>query len=701
MPRLRPAHIALVALAAACGGMWRSADAVTAARAYDVRILRDTFGVPHVRGHTDADAAFGVAYAHAEDDWTTLEQVFASTRARSAALTGIDGAGVDYVMHLLRVREDVAAKARADIDADTWKLVEGYAAGINYYAARHPDEVSRVVRDLLPMTGADVIAGFVLKSPFFYGFDAVLNALVNNTPIPHALDEKGSNAWAIAPSRSGDGVTRLLSNSHQPWTGAVAWYELSAHSDEGLDFAGANFPGSPLPLLGHNASLGWTNTVNKPDLIDVYRLRINPKDKNQYWFDGAWHDLERERVWLHIKFGPLVVPVPRMTYRSVHGPVIRNDSGTFAVRYAGIGDVRPVAQYYHLTKARTWDEWRAVMRMQAIPATNFIYADRTGRIAYVYNALFPRRRPGYDWRGILPGDTSATLWNGYLPFDSIPQYVNPRAGYLFNSNNTPFVATSPRDALHAADFPEWMGIERGMTNRAQRQVELLDSARVISRAVLLATKFDASYSRRGWVGRWLDSLARVDTRRDPRLAEAQRLLAGWNLTMSDSQPAAVLGALVIQPASRAVNFGGSFPDARGTLADATDWLVKHHGRLDPPMHAVIVDEHGTVALPVTGGPDALRAVYVARDGHGHLAGNAGDSFVMLVEWTAGGAVRSESIHQFGAATSRPGARHYADQVPLFVAGRWKPVPFTEAAQRGALEREYRPGSEAATGAVPR
>lgn len=200
------------------------------------------------------------------------------------------------------------------------------------------------------------------------------------------------------------------------------------HSDEGLDFAGANFPGAPLPLLGHNKTLGWTNTVNKPDLIDSYRLRINPADQNQYWFDGAWHDLERARGWLHVKFGPFTLPVPRKVYRAVQGPVIRKDSGTFAVRYAGIGNVRSVMQYYRLTKAHTYDAWRAAMQLQAIPATNFIYADHTGRIVYVYNALFPERRPGYDWRGILPGDMSATLWTRYVPFDSIPQYVSPRTG---------------------------------------------------------------------------------------------------------------------------------------------------------------------------------------------------------------------------------------------------------------------------------
>jgi acyl-homoserine-lactone acylase len=122
-----------------------------------------------------------------------------------------------------------------------------------------------------------------------------------------------------------------------------------------------------------------------------------------------------------------------------------------------------------------------------------------------------------------------------------------------------------------------------------------------------------------------------------------------------------------------------------------DWLIATHGRLDPPLHEVVMDEHGAVALPVVGAPDVLRAVYYTRDEHGHLAGSTGDSFIVLVEWGRDGVVHSESIHQFGAATSRPTSKHYADQIPLFVARRWMQVPFTDAAERSMLEREYRPG----------
>lgn len=696
--------LAAVVFATACAGAWDPEPARRAARAYDARIVRDSFGVPSIYGARDADVAFGVAYANAEDDFPTLQEVIATSRIRAGALLGPAGAPLDYAMHLLRVREDVEARARREIDGATWALLEGYAAGLNAYAADHPDEVAGVVRDLLPVVPEDIVAGFVLRSPFFYGFDQVLARLVGGRPIPGTWDDKGSNAFAVAPRRSGDGTTRLLSNSHQPWTGPVAWYELRVHSREGLHFAGATFPGSPVPFLGHNATLGWTNTVNKPDLVDVYRLRLRPGDDDQYWYDGAWRPLERRRVWLSVKLGPLRLPVPKTVLRSVHGPVIRNDSGTFAVRYAGMGDVRQVMQYHRLVRARTWDEWRAAMRLQAVPATNFVYADATGRIAYVYNGRFPRRAPGADRERIRRGDTSAVVWTDVVPFDAIPQLVDPPSGWLFNANNTPFVATTASDNLRPQDWPAWMGIERAaMTNRAWRAVALLDTAPRITRDVLLRAKFDARYQLdRGWPRRAMEAIRAADTTRDPDVAEARRLMLAWNGEVRRGEPAAALGALVMWEWVRPWLAREADPPADSALAAAASWLRRHHGTLTPPLEAVLDVRRGTASAPVDGGTDLLRAFYGPRDdAAGRVHGAGGDSFIMLVEWGADGRVASQSIQPFGAAIGRPGSPHHADQLALFARGGWKPVPWDtlgpppdpRGADRPAARAPYRAGGE--------
>src|SRR3546814_875368 len=321
------------------------------------------------------------------------------------------------------------------------------------------------MRGLFPVTGEDVVAGVVLRSPFFCGLDSVLGELTDGRPLGReggpALDvtgnivpradtplgrdpgSNGSNSMAVAPGRATDGATRLVSNSHQPWTGGVAWDELVVHSGEGWDFAGANFPGSPYPFLGHNKYLGWTNTVNRPDLINVYKLTLDESDEN-YRFDGQWRPLEKKRIWLKVRFGPFVLPVPRTVWRSVQGPVIKNEKGAFAIRYAGQDQANMVTQYYRLNKARNFAEWRAAMALQGVPATNFVYADAKGNIGLFYNAMSPDRPQGFNWRGILPGDISADVWTKTLPFDRAPALVNPASGYVINANNTPWVAAGDR-----------------------------------------------------------------------------------------------------------------------------------------------------------------------------------------------------------------------------------------------------------------
>jgi acyl-homoserine-lactone acylase len=641
----------------------------------NVRIDRDQWGVPHIHGHTDADVAYGIAVAHAEDDFRNLEEVLAAVRGRAGAILGEDGAKLDYVGHLIDARA-VADAGYGGLSPATRALVEAYAQGLNDYARRRPGEIR--LQGLFPVTGRDVVAGFALRSPFFFGMDRVLGALAEGRLPPRDSgppDERGSNGFAVAAARSDDATTRLIINSHQPWEGGVSWWELVVHSDEGWDFAGANFPGAPFPLLGHNRHLGWANTVNRPDLIDVYKLVLNA-DRTQYRFDGKWLPLEAKRVWLRVRLGPLILPIPRMVYRSRHGAVILNELGGFAIRHAGIGDVRQVEQYYRLNKARNFAEWKAVMAMQAVPATNFVYADREGHIGMFYNALFPDRRPGFDWKGVLPGDTSATLWNGYKPWDAIPMVVDPRAGWVANSNNVPTVATAPDENLKATDFAPELGLETYTTNRMHRFVELFGGVNgPITRDALLRIKFDKGYSRASVAGQWMAAVLAVDSTGQADLAAAQRLLARWDWTADGRGEADSLAVAVMASVGREVYAGEALPPAAPKLREVVKALLASFGRLDVPLADYQRLRHGGADLPVFGGPDTLRAIYAKVVPDGRRVANNGDGFIMLVEWPKDGAVMSRSIHQFGAATIRRSSPHYADQAPLFVREEWKTVDF--------------------------
>lgn len=662
---------------------------IAAAAQYHARIVRDNFGVPHVFGHRDADVAFGLGFAHSEDDFGTIQDVVLATRGTLAATNGIDAAKTDYLVHLMHVWKTVNENY-AKLPADVRKVAEAYAAGVSYYAALHPEARKPHV---LPITGKDVVAGFVFKTPFFYGFDSTLKHV-----LAPANDEKklpvGSNGIAVAPSRSTDGATRLLVNSHQPYTGPVAWYEAVLQSDEGWHVAGGFFPGSPFMLHGHNEHLGWANTVDSPDLADVYRLIINPKNENQYLLDGKWRDFRKEDVALRVKlWGPLIWTVHRDALFSAHGPVLKTDHGVFAIRYAGMGEYRQVEQYYRLDKARNRDEWIAAMKLQALPSINYMYADEKGNIGYVYNGQFPVRKPGFNWKGTLPGDRSDLIWHAYVPFDKIPQLWNPRAGYVFNSNNTPFQATAPEDDLKPSDYPAWMGIQTNMTNRAMRVLETYGRDPHISAQAFRAYKYDLFYSAHSAVAEDIREIEAVNPGKDANLKRAQQILERWNRKTDIHNRGAALAVLMGTRVAPEEDGGPRKMQPLPALREAMAVLEDHFGRLDPEWGQVNRFRRGKYDLPIDGGPDVYRAVYGEPQPDGTLTARGGDTFIMFVQWDKNGKLSSQSIHQFGSATLDKASKHYDDQVPMFVAMKTKPVLFTRDELKGHIEADYQPGQK--------
>lgn len=673
---------------------------------YDVTIKRDTYGVPHVSGKRDADVAFGLAFAQSEDDYRTFEDTAMAVRAQLASVKGMEGAVTDYIVHLMGVWQTVDAKYESDITPEARKVLEAYADGVNYYMALHPDKVTPGFQ---PVTGRDIAAGFIFKSPFFYGFDKTLMGLFEakkgslsksgkdaflptNAPLP-----VGSNAVAVGPARSADHATRLLVNSHQPYTGPVAWYEAVLHSDEGWDVAGGFFPGAPFMLHGHNRYLGWANTVNEPDLVDIYELKLNPDNDNQYMLDGTWRDFEKSEAKIRVRlWGPFWWTVTREVLRSEHGPVLKVEAGTFAVRYAGMGLSKYANQYYALNKARNLGEWRAALKMQALPSINYVYADNQGNISYVYNGLFPVRKEGEDWSGILPGDRSDLIWRDYLPFDKIPQLVNPRSGFVFNSNNTPFRATGDADNLKAENFSPTIGIQTNMTNRAYRAEEMYGADSSITADEFNTYKYDLLYSKQSKLAAMITDVLAVDAGGDADLKAAQEILKGWNLSTDKESKGAALGVLMGLPVVMAELQGKPVPKPIDTLRKAIDTLKTHFGKLDPAWGEVNRFRRGSFDEAIDGGPDTFRAVYGEPQADGTLTGRAGDTFIMFVTWDQHGKLSSRSVHQFGSATLDEKSPHYADQAPLFVGMQTKPVWFEAAELEGHIAETYKPGARGVT-----
>ena len=654
---------------------------------YTASIHRDAFGVPNIHGPRDADAAFGLGYAHAEDDWLTIQTTLVAARGQLARYQGQEGAVTDYIVRLLQIRELVSDRYQTDLTDRSRALVEGYAHGLNLFAAQNP---SQVWDDVLPVTGQDIIAGFVLRTPFMYGLDADIAELFadtrarsismgNSESAFQLVDEArlpfGSNAITIAPEKSDDGATRLLINSHQPYEGPVAWYEAQIHSDEGWSMAGVTFPGVPLILHGHNQDLAWAHTVNLPDLADIYVLET---DGDRYELDEEWIDFDHETTKITVNiWGPINWTVSRDLWWSRHGPVVRSDHGDYAIRYSGMDQIGQVEQWYGMNRASNLAEWMAAMEQNAISSINAIYADREGRIAYVYNARMPVREEGYDWTQYLPGDRSDLIWEEYHQLSDMPIYIDPDSGWILSANQHPFDATEIASNLNAQDYPDAHGIEPRTTNRALRGLDLLRAEETISREDLERIKFDKVYDEDGAVARLINEILAMDFADDQTLSDAQSLLADWDMSTDVQNRQTALGVLT---AMRCVgNRHTDDPwlmDARQAFSEAAEELMTHYGRLDPEWGEVNRMVRGDVDMPIGGGPDILRAVYGANHGldpDGRIRAVAGDTSIMIVEWSAEGVLSSDIIHQYGSATIDSTSPHYDDQASLFVRQEWREI----------------------------
>lgn len=703
--------VAVLSLAALCGGLRvihvmrrpkpPAPSAAALAHAQHVTITRDRWGVPHIQGDSDSDAAFGLAYANAEDDFPTIQASLVASRGQlSRLLLSKDALINDYYAALVRV-EDQVARDYDKLEPATRDILEGYAEGLNLYAARHPREADA---RFLPYTGRDVARGFAHKLPFLVGFVSALRGVlsgrvrdVGDRISMHHLPRRGeptfpgSNAHAVHRRRSVDDVTRLNVNSHQPWEGPVTWYEAHVRSKQGWNALGGIFPGSPVILHGHNEQLGWAHTVNQPDLVDVYRLDMNPDAPLQYRFAGAWHPLTVKRAPITVDTGLFEVTVHRDVYFSIHGPVLKTDTGFFAVRYAGHdGLVQAPEQWLKMNKAHNLQEFKAAMRMLAIPMFNTVYADRDN-IYYVYNARLPARSDGFDYQKVLPGGDPRTLWNSYLPYERLPQVENPPAGFVQSCNSTPFSATAGEGNPRPDGWPASANIEREETNRAKRSLALLSRTAPLSRDDFLSLKWDRHFDKTAPIYPQLfDPLLSSYTPRNDAERQALDLLRRWDGDTNEDSVCATVAILSIRPVFYEVDVDGDGMQTKDPILAfqrAVEFLQKHYGRVDVPLGTVQRLQHGSIDLPVGGGPDVMNATYTKKR-DGHLVGIQGDSYVLIVDFTAQGP-HSQSIHQYGASV-RAESPHYSDQAPLFVKRQLKETFFRDQDLQGNIERTYQP-----------
>ena len=693
------------------------------AAAAEVTIVRDTFGVPHIYGPTDASVVFGLAYARAEDQFPLVEQYYAESLGRLSEILGPDHLVYDLLVRAMELERHARAEYER-LPPELAALCRGFADGINLYLRTHP-EVRRRVFDRFepwfPLAGdRNFWSLYSLRnSPQRFGLrpDDLLARLsaaapASTTPPSGSPGSggQGCNAWAIAPSRSTTGHTMLLIDVH---IALEPTYEFHLHSDEGLHVAGfANYGSGILPVSGFNERLGWMLTENAPDWVDLYLETFDdPAQPLAYRYGDGYRQAEEWADTVAVKTASGLERRSITFRRTHHGPILAERGGRqVALRVAGLSEGGILGQFYAMARARNLTEFQRALERNALSNQHLVYADADGNIYYVYNGLIPRRDPRIDWEAPVDGSDPATEWQGVHPLAERPQLLNPPDGFVQGCNGSPFLAAAS-DNLDPAAFPPYMvGAADRDNTRARRARQLLGRERPFSFeefGQLPANSYllEAAERLPALLAAWRALPTDDPLRR--RLASPVAVLEGWDyIARVDSVPATLFldwFERMFVPASR----GKPAPEPLTTLAEVLTGLEAEWGTWRVPwgdvnrLQRVPRSQDAALpsgfsddrpSLPAAGATGWAGTVNVfagpKATGSRHRYGVFGRANTAVVEF--GATVRAQSVTPFGVSFD-PASPHFFDQAPLYAAGGLKPMWFDRAELADNAERGYHPG----------
>jgi acyl-homoserine-lactone acylase len=697
-----------------------------------VEIYRDEWGVPHIYGPSDASVVFGAAYAQAEDNWWQVEDNFVRAIGRGAELYGEEALLDDYLVRGLEILRR-SMEEYEGAPEELRSLYDAFAAGFNHFLETHPEVERRVLEKVEPWHTLALIR-FKYHHNEFLGYAGLerrqsLRALErswSNAPAermaglagpgadlpslawpegvlsPDGERTVGSNEWAVSGSRTASGHPMLLINPHVSFFGLSTYWEVHLESEEGLVFSGQTRFGFMLPYMGNNRQLGWAYTDNYGDHGDLYVEELGP-DSATYRYDGTWRDLTTWSETIQVRSPDGMDPREFRFLKTHHGPIlgITEEGRPLAVRLAKYDEGGWFEQWYGMMRAGSLEEWRASVALLNVSYMNTMYTDRDGNILYLYTHAIPRRSPDYDWSRPVPGNDPGTEWQGYHTLDELPQFLNPEAGYLQNTNSDPFVATDGIQAS-AEDFPPYMVGSEPDNRRAQSSRRILRGLRNLTLEAFAKAVLDTRLTA---ADEWLDALFQafdVMKRDDPQGAAVldgpMASLRDWDRVSTTASVPTTLFVLW----SEAVN-----PDRTRSPDQWLDGLARVVRRLEedwgtwevpwgeinriqrPDASGQVPFDDALPSLPVAGAPGTLGSVFTfhsrpAENGRRRY-GEHGNSFVKVVEFTP--TIQARSVFVFGQSGD-PESPHYFDQAGVYSASTFKPAWFTREEVEAHAERLY-------------
>lgn len=677
-----------------------------------VEIRRTAYGVPHIKGETLAAVSFGFGYCQAEDHLLNVMRSILRARGELARHFGGEGnVESDFWNRQYRVRARAIATYHK-LDPDFRSMLEGFAGGLNYYVSQHRDELP----DWVPTVNGHDIAAHGMTGVMRFAFnrrriiqefrrgkESAAGATASQT-----FETVGSNMWAFGPGRTESGHAILMGNPHQPWSQVATYYEAHLTVPGQLDFYGSTFVGRPVLTTGWNNNLGWSHTVNYPDLEEIYELSLDSDRKDHYLFDGGSVPLEKETALVEVKTDSGIEERRRTFYYTPLGPVIhRTADSAFVLKSAVYDEYRFYQQWLRLAQAENFKEFREALEIAAIPMFNICYADRDGNIFYLWNGTVPDL-PHPAHRGeAVAARSSTAIWTRFHSLDELPQLFNPKGGYVHNCNSPPYL-TNLHEPMDRAKFPAHFPDNR-LSLRSQHSLLLIHNDAKFTLEEIRDMKHSPVMLL---AERVKDDLIAAVRSADPdeTMREGIRMIEQWDNTVSANSRGGVLFKSWWQHYSQ--RGGGEFAvpwtadepisTPRG-LADhglaveafrtALAETRREFGRLDVSWGEVHRIRQGEVDLPVSGGSGRLGCFRVAgfdRAADGKLLVTGGDSWVFTVEFAE--SPRAYTIVGYSESEVE-GSPHFNDQATLYSANTMKRAAFTEDEIQQQLLKTYRPGEE--------
>ena len=719
------------------------------ARAENITIVRDDYGIPHVYGKSDADAVFGLLYAQCEDDFNRVEQNYIWATGRLAEVDGEEALYSDLRAKLFMTEEEAQANYEGSPD---WlkKLCDAFADGVNYYLYTHPDVRPRLLERFEPWMpmyfsegsiGGDIERVSVKAIREFYesgmevpkakevkmeseGKDlgkesgksgkkkALEQRKTKKKKTENELEPQGSNGIAISGKLTQSGDAMLLINPH---TSFYFRGEVHAVSEEGLNAYGAVTWGQFFIYQGFNERTGWMHTSTYTDIIDEFKETIIDQEGTLlYQYGEELRPVESYEITLKYKDGDWTDERSFTAYRTHHGPITHLVDGQWTATAMMWAPPKALEQSFIRTKQGGYQGFRKMMDIRTNSSNNTVYADAEGNIAYFHGNFIPKRDTSFDYTKPIDGSDPNTDWQGLHTVDENILLKNPENGWIQNCNSTPYTAAaefSPKKE----NYPNYMSLDRE-NFRGVHAIALLKDRDGYTLDSLMHLAHDPYLPAFKALIPGLIADYNSHDDKNPKLREAIAILEKWDYKTGTESVAMTLAHYYGTAMGRDAEHPEGLSDMEKFI-----WLGKNSEeglRIFEQVIDRLTTDFGTWSIPwgqvhryqrlngdirqdfddskpsrpigfASGRWGALAAYGVSYDNDTKkIYGTRGNSFAAVVEF--GDKVKAKSILA-GGQSGDPDSPHFDDQIQRYSEGNWKEVAYYKEDVLRRAEETYRPG----------